>query len=86
MTSRPIAAAPILAALAIVLVMLGGYVGGYLWLGEYDPGATVIYASGAEEPLTLRSYKHASLAILFYPAAVTESLMTGTNIDTCVQD
>jgi hypothetical protein len=36
MTSRPSTAAPILAVLAIVLVMLGAYVGGYFWLGEYD--------------------------------------------------
>jgi hypothetical protein len=28
------AAAPILAVLAIVLAMLGAYVGGYFWLGE----------------------------------------------------
>jgi len=34
MTSRPSTAAPILAVLAVVLVTLGAYVGGYLWLGE----------------------------------------------------
>jgi hypothetical protein len=34
MTSRLSTAAPILAVLAIVLAMLGAYVGGYLWLGE----------------------------------------------------
>ena len=34
MTSRPSTAAPILAVLAVVLVTLGAYVGGYFWLGE----------------------------------------------------
>ncbi len=34
MTSRPSTAAPILAALAIVLLPLGTYVGRYFWLGE----------------------------------------------------
>jgi hypothetical protein len=37
MTSRPSTAAPILAVLAIVLVTLGAYVGGYLCLGELRP-------------------------------------------------
>jgi hypothetical protein len=36
MTSRPSTAAPILAVLAIVLVVLGAYVGGYLWLGDVE--------------------------------------------------
>jgi len=86
MTSRPSTAAPILAALAVVLITLGAYVGGYFWLGEYDPTASVMYANGIEERLTLRTYNHAGLATLFYPAAVAESLMTGTHVDTCVQD
>jgi hypothetical protein len=33
--TRPSTAAPILAVLAVVLVTLGAYVGGYFWLGEY---------------------------------------------------
>jgi hypothetical protein len=86
MTSRPSNAAPILAALAIVLAMMGAYVGGYFWLGEYDPTAEVGYANGVVEPLTLRTYRHAGLALLFYPAAVAESLITGANVDTCAQD
>ena len=36
MTSRSSTAAPILAVLAIVQVMLGAYVGGYFWLGKYE--------------------------------------------------
>jgi hypothetical protein len=35
MTTRPSTAAPILAAIAILLVTLGAaYLGGYLWLGQ----------------------------------------------------
>lgn len=46
MTSRPSPAAPILAVLAIVLVTLGAYVGGYFWLGQrfdYDETAARLY-------------------------------------------
>ena len=72
--------------LAIGLATLGAYVGGYFWLGECDPTAQVSYAGGVVEPLTLRTYKHAGLALLFYPGAVAESMITGTNVDTCAQD
>jgi hypothetical protein len=36
MTCRPSTAAPMLAVLAVVLVMLGAYVGGYFWLGTFS--------------------------------------------------
>ena len=44
MTSRPSTAAPILAAVAIGLATLAGYVGGYFWLGDFNtnPSKTLI--------------------------------------------
>src|SRR6188768_4008010 len=66
MTSRPSTAAPILAVLAIMLVTLGAYVGGYLWLGKYaDPGS---------EPIAVeRRYAHYWQLQLFKPMATIES-------------
>jgi len=66
MTSRPSTAAPILAVLAVVLVTLGAYVGGYFGLGEHyqHPFASTntIY----------RVYRHEWEASLFAPAAWVE--------------
>jgi hypothetical protein len=38
MTCRSSTAAPILAVLAVVLVTLGAYVGGYFWMGVRNEG------------------------------------------------
>ena len=71
MTSRPSTAAPILALLAIVLVTLGAYVGGYFSLGE-----RVDLSRGD----FIRSYGHPLLETLFRPAASIESLFRGVNV------
>ena len=72
MTSRPSTAAPILAVLAIVLAMLGAYVGGYFWLGQR---CDWLHDGTLEFPT--RFYSHRWMAIVFEPAARIESQLTG---------
>jgi hypothetical protein len=72
MTSRPSTAAPILAALAIVLVLLGAYVGGYFWLGE-RVGVIEEATIFAEESSIVRVYPKWWLARAFAPAAYVET-------------
>jgi hypothetical protein len=68
MISRPSTAAPILAALAIVLPFL--YVGGYLWLGERrDYGGAVV-----------RIYRQPWHATIFRPANRLENWLRGETI------
>ena len=64
MTARPSTAAPILAVLAIVLVTLGAYVGGYYRLGtKFTWPSKDVW----------RVYPHAWQARLFSPGAAIES-------------
>jgi len=76
MTSRPSTAAPILAVLAIVLAMLGAYVGGYVWLGQ---AATIAFttASGGSQPGMERRYAQDWLRRCFEPAASAEAKLGG---------
>src|SRR5436190_6631420 len=74
MTSRPSTAAPILAVLAIVLVPLGIYVGGYFWLPAVSPAAT---SSGL---VLVKIYPYRWQAGLFSPAASVESFFGGTEV------
>jgi hypothetical protein len=80
MTSRPSATAPVLAALAIVLVPLGAYVAGYLCLGEQ----TNQLHSGGGNPTgamtILRTYSHQWQVVVFQPAATMESLLRGGEV------
>ena len=86
MTPRRSTAAPILAALAIVLVLLGAYVGGYFWLSEIDPTATFIRADGTEQPGQVRYFQHSGLVMLFHPASAVESWLTGRMTVNCLPD
>jgi hypothetical protein len=61
MTSRPSTAAPILAVLAVVLVTLGAYVGGYFWLGEFT-------ANTDDHAFVCRSYPHDWKRVAYKPA------------------
>jgi len=72
--TRPSTAAPILAVLAIVLVTLGVYIGGYIWLCE-----TTINASGS---YMVRSYRSERLRDSFKPAARVEALIRRAEIET----
>ena len=81
MTSRPSTAAPILAVLAIVLVMLGAYVGGYFWLGEF-----MLYTDlpeRGERPLGIeRTYQYLWQKKVFQPAARVETYLRGLDVQT----
>jgi hypothetical protein len=71
MTSRPSTAAPILAVLAVALVTLGAYVGGYFWLGEYH------YNDHIRAHNISRYYFHDWQRTAFRPAAWVEAQITG---------
>jgi hypothetical protein len=76
MTRRPSAAAPLVAALAIVLALLGAYVVGYFRLGyvfEDQDGWTgdISYE---------RRYEDDWQASLFHPAAAMESVARGVPV------
>ena len=77
MTSRPSTAAPILAALAIGLVVLGVYVGGYLWLGRLKSGW--IY-SGPAAPDVVREFDREILVNMYWPATRVESWIRSKNV------
>ena len=88
MTSRPSTAAPILAVLAIVLVMLAAYVGGYFWSGERADwqvadakGGVYVVASGQPDKIE-RSYRNPWLAIFFKPAGFVEGRIRGVDVQT----
>lgn len=71
MTSRPSTAAPILAALAIVLVTLGAYVGGYSWLGRYN--LLTVPGSASRRFAVARSYPQRWALIAYQPAGGVEA-------------
>lgn len=83
MTSRPSTAAPILAALAVVLVTVGAYVGGYFWLGFYH-GESLQLPDG-----TLarnRSFRNIWLRTVFLPAGQVEGFVTYKRVYLTVYD
>jgi len=70
MTSRPSTAAPILTVLAIVLVTLGAYVGGYFWLGKKQEAARTI----------CRLYPYQWQTAMFKPAGWIEKKLRGKGV------
>ena len=75
MTSRPSTAAPILAVLAIMLLPLGAYVGGYYGLGEYSE-----LRCEWEKPITHRIYRNAWCCHVFTPLAKAESKVSSREV------
>ncbi len=53
---------PILAVLAIVLLLIGGYVGGYFWLGQYDRYSDIS-----------RSFRYAWMRTVYAPCGWCEA-------------
>ena len=79
MTSRPSTAAPILAVLAVVLVTLGAYVGGYFWMGKRKDYIGMSVPSRVE--VIERRYAHSWLAIMYKPAAKIEELILQVDVE-----
>ena len=74
MTSRPSTAAPILAVLAIVLLPLGAYVGGYYLSCQYGE------ATLDGQPIIERGYRFTWQRNVFEPAARMEQWLVGRDV------
>jgi len=84
MPPRSSTAAPIVAAIAIVLLPLAVYVGGYFYLGM----AQVWYFAGPVDPLSRgglqaihRTYPNKTLATIYYPAGKLEAWLRGIEVE-----
>ena len=80
MTSRSSAAAPILAlltVLTIVLLTLASYVGGYFWLGQRRDVVLGPSSATSQTNCILRTYPHAWQMKTFKPAAKLEGWLSG---------
>lgn len=73
MTSRPSTTGPILSMLAILLVTLGTYVGGYFWLGKRIDSLSLSPRTQIEA--IDRSYAHVWLATTYRPAGWVKSML-----------
>lgn len=90
MTTRPSNAAPILAGLAILLLPLAAYVGGYYWLGEIK-GAVYLGAGNVKADGTMvhtdelteitRMFPNQWQVAIYRPAAEIESLTRGIKVE-----
>jgi hypothetical protein len=70
-------AAPIVAALALLLLPLGAvYVGGYYWLGFYYPNSLVI----GTRTISVRSFPYVWQQKLYVPAAKLESFLSKSEV------
>jgi hypothetical protein len=75
-TTRSSTASPVLAALALLLLPLGAYIGGYFWLGEYSEHMPVT----GGEPESIRLYRAEWQITIFVPAAAIESRLHGRRV------
>ena len=89
MTSRPSAAAPILAALAILAAFVGAYAGGYFLLGEQSIVLTEIeLPSAPDAPPNYsiqqtgidRAYPQLWLMMIYQPAGRLEAWLSGSEV------
>jgi hypothetical protein len=87
MTSRNSTAAPILAALAIVLLPLLAYLGGYFWLGAREDYYTGRFGFPGDAPpdpklvLIERTYQQEWLKTIYLPAGKVETWARGIDVD-----
>ena len=79
MNSRPSTAALIPAVLAIGLVLVGTYAGGYLWLGERF-GVVEKSTAAAGSSSIVRVYPRWWLAAAFAPAAHVETWLINIHV------
>jgi hypothetical protein len=75
MTSRPSPAAPILAVLAVVMVLLGAYVAGYLLLAQTSEAEDL----DGEESIA-RIYSQTWMPTFFYPGGWLEAKLTKRHV------
>lgn len=83
MTSRrPSTAAPVVTVLAVVLVTLGMYVGGYFWMGTRRVWISARVSSTGEQVLDAveRTYPNQFFATLYRPAGWIEEQYIGINV------
>ena len=69
MTERKHSAPAILTAVLVLMLLLGAYVAGYFWLGDYDSGTN----DNDETLYVSRDYGQQWLAKLYSPAGKLES-------------
>jgi len=82
MTRRTSTFAPLLAAVAIVLIPLGVYLGGYFWLGEYTEINWGVLDSPPTDHFTAwRTFPNARLMNLYAPLGKVESWVRGYDVD-----
>ena len=87
MTRRNSTAAPILAALAIMLLPLGAYVGGYFWLGDYWEFNWGSVDSPPKDHWTAwRTFPSARVMNVYAPMGTIESWVRGYDVDLCCEE
>ena len=80
MTNRPSIAAPILAVLTVLTIMLltlASYVGGYFWLGQRRDVVLGPNSATPQANCILRTYPYAWQMKTFKPAAKLEGWFSG---------
>ncbi|MEO2031475.1 MAG: hypothetical protein ABGZ35_05270 [Planctomycetaceae bacterium] len=63
---------PWLTATAVVLVLLGAYVGGYFWLGEYHPWLARDDTGTAMVVVHERAFRYRATQLAYYPMGYVE--------------
>lgn len=88
MGSRPSTALPILTVLAIVLVTLGAYTGGYFWRSELWKSNGQMHQFSGDEVINLsvpitweRDYRTQWEAAVFKPAGKVEGWLRGIEVE-----
>lgn len=73
---------PVLSALALLSLLLGTYVGGYVFLGERKDYIWSDWPDGSPDVQTciVRRYPHKWLKAIYLPAGEVETRLGGTNV------
>jgi hypothetical protein len=82
MTPRSSIFAPLLAALAILLLPLGAYLGGYFWLGKYGEfNFGVLTIPQTDDMQAWRAFPRRWMISVYQPAGRVESWVRGYEVD-----